>query len=57
VKDLAKPLTGKKIAENSPTHYAHEPKWEIPDNMDVSTGKGLRAVEREENSTKSVTCS
>src|ERR1035437_8710054 len=27
---LAKPLPGKKIAENRTTHHEHEPKWEIP---------------------------
>src|SRR5260221_14003570 len=29
VKDLAKPLIRKKIAQTTPTHHEHEPKWEI----------------------------
>jgi hypothetical protein len=28
--DLAKPLTGEKMANSTPTHSEHETKWEIP---------------------------
>jgi hypothetical protein len=48
VKDLAKPLIRKKIAQTTPTHHEHEPKWEIPGgSSDRETAESLRQLSLE----------
>jgi len=48
-KDLAKPLTKKKITPAAPTHHEHEAKWEIPNHSSVANHRAAELIIGEEH--------